>query len=84
VLAEAGDGEELLTADLDLDRIVSKTLIQDYVGHYNRSDIFTLTVNDTPSQIFRAPWQGADGAATGAATGAANGAPIPASEAEAL
>ncbi len=40
-----GDQEGLLIADIDLSDCVSAKLVHDYAGHYNRPDIFTLTIN---------------------------------------
>lgn len=41
--------EEILYADMDLDIWVKMKLLQDFAGHYNRPDVFTLEVNRTPS-----------------------------------
>jgi len=40
-----GDKEGLLVADIDLGQCVEAKLVHDYSGHYNRPDIFTLTVD---------------------------------------
>jgi nitrilase len=56
VLAQADGEETILLADLDLDRIINKSLIHDYAGHYNRSDIFTLLVDSDDTGLFNAPW----------------------------
>ncbi|MDP3984366.1 MAG: carbon-nitrogen hydrolase family protein [Acidimicrobiia bacterium] len=40
-----GDQEGLLMADIDLSECVAAKLVHDYAGHYNRPDIFTLTIN---------------------------------------
>ncbi len=37
--------EELLTAELDLDRITEEKLTLDVGGHYSRPDLFELRVN---------------------------------------
>ena len=48
-----GPKEGILYADLNLNEIVTRKVIQDFAGHYNRPDLFTLTLNtDTPS-LFR-------------------------------
>ncbi len=41
----SGEEEGLLVADIDLADCVAAKLVHDYSGHYNRPDIFTLTVN---------------------------------------
>ncbi len=43
----SGAEEGLLVADLDLEECVQAKLVHDYSGHYNRPDIFTLSVNRT-------------------------------------
>jgi nitrilase len=44
------DGSEgILYAELDLDIWVRMKLLQDFAGHYNRPDVFTLEVNRTRS-----------------------------------
>lgn len=44
------DGTEgIVYADMDLDMWVRGKLLQDFAGHYNRPDVFTLEVNRTPS-----------------------------------
>jgi len=44
-------GEEgILYADLDLEGWVRMKMLQDFAGHYNRPDVFTLEVNRTPSR----------------------------------
>lgn len=40
-----GDQEGLLVADIDLGQAVEAKLVHDYSGHYNRPDIFTLTID---------------------------------------
>ncbi len=44
--------EELLTAELDLDRIAGEKLALDVGGHYSRPDIFDLRVNRRPPAQF--------------------------------
>lgn len=41
----SGAEEGLLVAELDLEDCVKAKLVHDYSGHYNRPDVFTLTVN---------------------------------------
>jgi nitrilase len=49
VLAGPAFGEEaILRADLDLDRIAEAKYDFDVVGHYARSDVFTLQVDERP------------------------------------
>jgi aliphatic nitrilase len=50
------DEEDILVADLELDEIIAKKTIHDYAGHYNRADVFTLSVAEPPPEIFEAPW----------------------------
>jgi aliphatic nitrilase len=47
IIAGPMDGAEegLLVSDIDLNDCVAAKLVHDYSGHYNRPDIFTLTVN---------------------------------------
>jgi predicted amidohydrolase len=40
--------EELLTAEIDLERIAQEKLTLDVAGHYSRPDLFELRVNRTP------------------------------------
>jgi nitrilase len=42
------DGETILTAELDLADIARGKFDFDVTGHYSRSDVFTLTVNEAP------------------------------------
>ena len=44
----ARDGEEILTADLDLDEIARGKFDFDVVGHYARPDVFRLIVDEAP------------------------------------
>ncbi len=41
----SGAEEGLLVADIDLEDCIRAKLVHDYSGHYNRPDVFTLTVN---------------------------------------
>lgn len=49
----SGREEGLLIADIDLEDCVKAKLVHDYTGHYNRSDIFTLTLNPSVPKIFQ-------------------------------
>lgn len=60
VIAEADDEETILLAELELDRVIDKSLIQDYAGHYNRADIFKLSIIQGNDTIFEAPWNDPD------------------------
>jgi nitrilase len=42
------DEEGILTADLDLAEVTRAKLDFDVVGHYARSDIFQLKINEKP------------------------------------
>jgi predicted amidohydrolase len=48
VIATAALEDDLLFADLDLDLIAGEQQIMDVAGHYNRPDLFRLTVNRMP------------------------------------
>lgn len=48
-----GAGEEVLYADLNMERIVQAKMLQDFVGHYNRFDVFRLTVHRTRNDPVR-------------------------------
>lgn len=48
-----GPGEGILYADLNLNEIVTRKVIQDFAGHYNRPDLFTLTLNTKSPSLFR-------------------------------
>jgi predicted amidohydrolase len=50
VLAQAGDGEEILIADLDLAEIGAGLTSLDTDGHYSRPDVFQLTVDTVPQK----------------------------------
>ncbi|XP_028086815.1 bifunctional nitrilase/nitrile hydratase NIT4A-like [Camellia sinensis] len=43
------DGEALISADLDLGEIARAKFGFDVVGHYSRSEVFSLTVRDHPT-----------------------------------
>ncbi|CAL5432393.1 unnamed protein product [Camellia sinensis] len=43
------DGEALISADLDLGEIARAKFDFDVVGHYSRSEVFSLTVRDHPT-----------------------------------
>jgi nitrilase len=48
VIAGPASGEEtILTAELDLGRVIEEKHSLDVTGHYARPDVFTLTVNET-------------------------------------
>ena len=51
VVADSIAGEETIVyADLDLGRIPEEQAALDVVGHYNRPDVFTLTVDERPRE----------------------------------
>jgi aliphatic nitrilase len=49
------DGEGIVYADVDLDAIMIPKLITDFAGHYNRPDVFSLTVNTSAPKLVTAP-----------------------------
>ena len=52
-----GHEEDILYADLDLERSVEEKLIHDLAGHYNRPDVFCLKVNnEAPSIYIKNKW----------------------------
>ena len=54
VIAGPMGGEEgILYADIDLEDVVQAKLVHDYAGHYNRPDVFTLTVRPDVPTIFQ-------------------------------
>ncbi|MFQ5912050.1 MAG: carbon-nitrogen hydrolase family protein [Nitrospinota bacterium] len=54
VIAGPLGGEEgIVYADIDLEDVVQAKMVHDYAGHYNRPDIFTLTVTSTVPQLFQ-------------------------------
>jgi len=46
-----GSEEGILSADIDLRQCVKAKHIHDYIGHYNRPDIFRLTVNRSANNL---------------------------------
>lgn len=48
-----GDQEGLLVADIDLVDCVRAKLVHDYSGHYNRADVFSLTIDRSVPSIVR-------------------------------
>lgn len=49
-----GPGEGILYGELNLNEIITRKVIQDFAGHYNRPDLFTLTLNTKSPSLFRA------------------------------
>jgi nitrilase len=51
IVADSVAGEEtILLADLDLGRIPEEQAALDVVGHYNRPDVFTLSIDERPRE----------------------------------
>ena len=49
IVADSVAGEEMIVyADIDLGRIPEEQAALDVVGHYNRPDVFSLTVDERP------------------------------------
>jgi nitrilase len=48
----SGAEEGILTADINLEDCVKAKVVHDYAGHYNRADIFRLTVNTAVPGIY--------------------------------
>lgn len=47
-----GGGDQILYADADLNEVYGAKLVHDYAGHYNRFDIFSVTINrDAPKPL---------------------------------
>lgn len=71
----AGADEDILVADLELDRLVRKRSIHDFAGHYNRPDVLSLVIQPDVPSILRAPWdrEPEDGAAAAEAATSGEG-----------
>jgi nitrilase len=54
------NGEGILTAEIDLARVVAEKHSLDVVGHYARPDVFRLTVNEAPAAPFHRTGVGSD------------------------
>lgn len=48
VAGPVADREEIVLGEVDLDRIAGEHQALDAAGHYNRPDVFSLTVDETP------------------------------------
>jgi predicted amidohydrolase len=55
IVAGPIQGEGLVTATIDMGELVAGRIFQDQTGHYNRFDIFRLSVDRTPRGPLRAP-----------------------------
>ena len=49
-----GDEEGMLVADVDLVDCVRAKLVHDYSGHYNRADVFSLTIDRSVPELLHA------------------------------
>lgn len=47
------EGEGILVAEMDLEQIVEAKISHDVIGHYNRPDLFALTVERRPRALAR-------------------------------
>lgn len=45
IIGKPIQGEGIIYADMDLDLWIKTKMLQDFAGHYNRPDVFTLEVN---------------------------------------
>ncbi len=61
----SGAEEGLLIAEIDLEDCVRAKLVHDYSGHYNRPDVFTLTMNTSVPEIYKMAGAGAPGGESG-------------------
>ena len=68
-----GDEEGLLVADVDLTDCVRAKLVHDYAGHYNRADVFSLTVDRSVPAIMRSEERETAEAASAEAPDSADG-----------
>ncbi|MCM8556903.1 carbon-nitrogen hydrolase family protein [Sphingomicrobium sediminis] len=53
ILAHAGEGEETIHAEIDLEEVAAAKALLDTDGHYSRPDIFSLDINTDPQQSVR-------------------------------
>jgi aliphatic nitrilase len=61
-----GPEEAILYADVDVERCVHEKVVHDFAGHYNRPDVFTLTLNEHVPELFEVVNESvADGQVTG-------------------
>jgi aliphatic nitrilase len=51
--AKPGNVEELVVADVDPEALLSKRLVHDFAGHYNRPDLFQLSIDRGRPAILR-------------------------------
>ncbi len=52
IVGPAGDKEEILYGELDLNKVAAGKILHDICGHYQRSDIFTLILHEQDPQLF--------------------------------
>jgi nitrilase len=57
-----GDVEGILYADADFDACIRGRMVHDVAGHYNRSDVYRLLVNNSPSGLVFSSQNEANGA----------------------
>ena len=53
IAGPADDGEQILYADADLEKIIEGKLSHDLTGHYNRFDVFTLMMKSVPREALQ-------------------------------
>lgn len=56
-----GDQEGIVYADVDFEACIRGKMLHDVAGHYSRSDVFKLFVNDAPSRLVSFATEGATG-----------------------
>ncbi|MES2414594.1 MAG: carbon-nitrogen hydrolase family protein [Pseudomonadota bacterium] len=53
VLSQPLDGEGVVYADVDLNDVMVSKILNDFAGHYNRPDVFSLHINEAVPEMIR-------------------------------